>query len=400
MLRRTVVLGAGFSRAVSDQMPLTDGLGTMVSARLRDQGHDVPRDFEGGTFETWVSSLAEPQPYLSEAENLESRALFLRVASEIREVLVEVEQEVLSHPPAWSLQCFVGALHTARADVITFNYDTLLERAIGQQGRIDWDTSTQVSGVHVIQNRPAPPPTPGMWGIGSAETFRLLKLHGSLDVFWVPDDRTGATINRLGDGWRWTTGALDPRARELRLPGRSPFIVPPAATKSAFYGNPFSNQLWREAANALTSAEQVDVVGYSLPATDLVVSSMIKHALAESPSQVTVVNPCPDPVAGRLHDQGIEVSRIQCVSGDGAFDEYVDDFQRSFRPLLESSDAFKFALAQDSQLIVASGRNSGAPVLDMHVEAESGQSGFGSAIGCERERTKAPTREPSSEHPI
>jgi hypothetical protein len=349
-------------------MPLTDGLGVSVSAKLRSAGYDVPRAFEDGGFETWLSALAESQPYLSEAQNLENRSLFLRVAAEIHEAVLGAEHEVVSSPIKWSLQCFVGALHAARADVITFNYDTLLERALTHQARRDWETGTQATGQHAIQDRPAVPMAGGMWGIGDARTFRLLKLHGSIDIFWVPDDRSGGTINRFPMGRRWMSEAVDPRLRDVRLPGRSPFIVPPSATKSAFYDNPLSRQLWREAAEALSLAEAVDIIGYSMPPTDLVVSNMLRQSLAGSTSSVDVVNLNPDPVLESLSSLGVDATRVRSRRGPGAFKDYVCELERSFRPLLGSRDVFDFAVAQDSELLVAVGENFAAPVVALHAD--------------------------------
>ncbi|HRD99861.1 MAG TPA: hypothetical protein PLV68_01100, partial [Ilumatobacteraceae bacterium] len=61
-----LVLGAGFSKAVSGRFPLTDDLGTSAMALA---GVSRDRPFKDGRFEAWLSQLAEPQPYLSQAEN-------------------------------------------------------------------------------------------------------------------------------------------------------------------------------------------------------------------------------------------------------------------------------------------------------------------------------------------
>ena len=41
-----------------------------------------------------------------------------------------------------------------------------------------------------------PPPTYGAMEGFMVDTFRLLKLHGSLDWWWTPEDETGATLSR------------------------------------------------------------------------------------------------------------------------------------------------------------------------------------------------------------
>jgi len=52
------ILGAGFSRAISDAMPLTDELGNEVRRRLPDVATKRPHDFKNGYFEAWLSRLA------------------------------------------------------------------------------------------------------------------------------------------------------------------------------------------------------------------------------------------------------------------------------------------------------------------------------------------------------
>src|SRR6266568_3205067 len=66
-----LILGAGFSRAISDAAPLTDELGNLVVSRMSDDRLPAhPRGFEGGSFEVWLSRLGEDQPDLSVEANL------------------------------------------------------------------------------------------------------------------------------------------------------------------------------------------------------------------------------------------------------------------------------------------------------------------------------------------
>jgi hypothetical protein len=62
------------------------------------------------------------------------------------------------------------------------------------------------------------------------ETFRLLKLHGSLDWWWVPNDQSGSSLVRQTPPRRFEDPpqSLVPRF----VPGRERFVVPSRATKS------------------------------------------------------------------------------------------------------------------------------------------------------------------------
>jgi hypothetical protein len=131
--------------------------------------------------------------------------------------------------------------------------------------------------------------------------MRLLKLHGSIDWWWVPGDISGMSLAR--EGTYGTIGAPQRLAEELRdqhLPGRERFIIPPLATKSAYYRNPLTRQLWREAYEAISQAPRLTLIGYSLPTTDFVIAGMIRSGLAEREVRLEVVDKYPDDPIGRL----------------------------------------------------------------------------------------------------
>ena len=74
-----IILGAGFSKAIFPEMPTLDELGTLSIKRAGltdDPLIPILSSPSGFTFETWLATLAEPQPYLSEADNATNHALF------------------------------------------------------------------------------------------------------------------------------------------------------------------------------------------------------------------------------------------------------------------------------------------------------------------------------------
>jgi len=124
------VLGAGFSRAISTAMPLTDELGQAALDLLRDQ---LPPRLalttlpDGLNFEAWLSQLASDQPYLHDADNAQNQTAFLLFSEAIATILGDRVIEVLETAyPEWLLR-LVSTMHHSRATVITFNYDPLIE---------------------------------------------------------------------------------------------------------------------------------------------------------------------------------------------------------------------------------------------------------------------------------
>src|SRR5438094_806107 len=123
------VLGAGFSSAISDHLPLLHGLGRVVADALADQGDDVHELEEAFQydFESWLSYLAQGAPQLSESDNLRNQALFLDASFQIaRTLALRVRQALQGEPIIW-LQKLIEAWHEQRTSVVSFNYDTLVE---------------------------------------------------------------------------------------------------------------------------------------------------------------------------------------------------------------------------------------------------------------------------------
>lgn len=297
-VQEVVILGAGFSKALDDVMPTADQLGR--EAMRRAGVPDLSQATEGW-FERWLSRRAEPQPDLSAADNARYNETFLRVVEAIHVLLSERELQVTT-PPMW-LARLTSAWHFRRSTVVTFNYDTLVERAVESLGLWDfafgltteilpaaamrWDpypTERGRVGWHnVIEDLP-PLPAPLRTHEPLAPSFHLLKLHGSLNWYWVPGDSSGGTLNS------WYLLISDEIARRRFLPGREPFVVPPAATKTAYFMNPIMREIWSTAASAMRQARELHIVGYSLPMTDLLSSSMIAEGIAASKPSINLVN--------------------------------------------------------------------------------------------------------------
>ena len=101
-----------------------------------------------------------------------------------------------------------------------------------------------------------------------------LKLHGSID--WTQDNSQAIPI---------TTG-LQGKIKE-----RLPLIVPPIADKSQYYEVSLLRDLWFEAHSKLEQADEVVVVGFSLPLTDISVRYLFQSALRNNSTvKIVVVN--------------------------------------------------------------------------------------------------------------
>jgi len=360
-----VILGAGFSKAVDPTFPLVDELGELVRARVPDALTGAPPRFAAGSFERWLSRIAEPQPDLIDVVNLGNARDFEVVAGAIHEIMVSIEAEVFRTEIPWWLLRFAGLLHAERATVVTFNYDTVVEAAAARTLR--YGGPGALNTYSLTDGIPPDPPAGGGLSFGPSfvETFRLLKLHGSLDTYWVRGDSAGTSITRITDSvWVPDMGMSSPHLNAARnAPGRVPFIVPPASAKSAFFANSITRQLWQTAAERLAHCDQIAVIGYSIPMTDIVASAMLVTAQRASGAHIDIVNKRPGPVRKLLIDGGVPDAAIQIASR--SCEGYVDQLERQVAgpPIA----AIGPRLAESRPLAVAGAAGTVWPVVGLDV---------------------------------
>ncbi|WP_439377806.1 hypothetical protein [Amycolatopsis lexingtonensis] len=274
------LLGSGFSRAISEHMPTMGGLSEAIR---NDLGTKEPSPIPGqdsplaDNFEQWLSYLVEEPPWLSDGQKYRNRGAFSDVAESLHSVLSALQLHVTTStaPPAWLIQLveYWQAMGTA---VITFNYDLLVEMTwLALEPGRSW-TDLYTVPIAPIGSRVA-----GMWGSeGNDGGLRLLKLHGSLNWRYSgPSSPAGDQVFGVGYS-AWHSGGTErPDDSEELSADKVPMIVPPAAVKSPYYVNNTIQAMWRQAAKALRQADELVIIGFSLPPSDLIVSSMLATEL-------------------------------------------------------------------------------------------------------------------------
>lgn len=354
------ILGAGFSKAVAGNFPVAAQLLEPILERLKDRLNNGTKPHGGEGFEQWISRLAEDQPHLSADENLERSAAFLRVSQEIGKILIERENVTLTgQMPPW-LAKLLFAWHVRQATVISFNYDNLIECGVNSQHLPMFDRNPV--SIHDVLNRlpPLPPSIQneetrlsnlqggGMVSMASddfeqstpwRDTFRLIKLHGSISWYWVPDDATGATLQRWPNIGSFGQPAGDQRAEIRRqLPGRESFIAPPSSTKSRYLANPVIRQLWRDAFEALREADQIFFLGYSIPTQDQAAMSLIVEGIGDRKARIHIVDIDADRVRDNLAKLLVRYEPSQAEQEEGILAKKVTRLERRYRLKLHPGD--------------------------------------------------------------
>jgi hypothetical protein len=267
------ILGAGFSKALSAEMPLTSDLRDDIFSDPT-YADSLEADLWENNFEMLLTYLSQPHPWLPEKESLRNRAAFLDLSSAIQTHLLrrigKATQDIANQDTAW-MQHLFSCWKASRARVITLNYDTLIEILCG-------DDKTNTCDFYPVDMK-----TLVMNG-GSftrSSTFSLFKLHGSINWFYSGHDSASgediyATVYKGGlDGFFKT----DLRWQYSQLKHKVPLIIPPVLDKGLYFKNVSLRSTWEQALLALREADRIFCLGYSLPESDVTMRFFLQGEL-------------------------------------------------------------------------------------------------------------------------
>jgi hypothetical protein len=316
-------------------MPLVKSLGERLTTRNlatwqdlnRKHGEAVTRGkaLLEGDVEAGLDYLATAQPYLSEPDNLRNRALFGDVAMWLRQELFACERHAKGQPLRPWFKKLVDRWHAKQVPVITLNYDTLVEVTVASTNLKTPDGET-VNAWDVLAV-PIPPAEAGQLSAGPASrTFALMKLHGSLSWYYPGAPGYGQPICdiKLYDPWDSGTRPTWEEAGR-RAVGRLPFIVPPTFAKSVYFDHEVIRTLWRLAAEAVGEASTIYCLGYSLPAADGPMRSLL--ATRGSGKRVVVVNK--DDKAGKHYQCMLPAAQVDATFANAGVETFVDEYVAS-----------------------------------------------------------------------
>ena len=171
--------------------------------------------------------------------------------------------------------------------IITFNYDTLAERFLlksskwGPGDGYGFKPNLERESLRGSISKPT-------------STIRILKLHGSVGWHsggYLPEDRVTLTTKLL-EGF----GVVGSSKRDWDDLS-NPVMLAPSFMK--MFEHPVYYDLWSKAAHALRDAEDVVVIGYSLPEADAAAVALVTGALKYKKSPVLVVDPAADDLQER-----------------------------------------------------------------------------------------------------
>jgi hypothetical protein len=270
--RRVYILGAGFSRGFNPAMPLMADLAYEVTRALSLEP-TVLESFNGDV-EAWLSYLATRQPWDSEAAALRNLATFQEASSVIARVVDTASRDDAATRHE-ELLCLVLEWCVDGADVLTFNYDLLVEEALR-----GWERNASGPDLYplpLVERQPVGSHPFLTAGGPTAPLPSIYKLHGSVNWMYSGEENSTGPVT-LGPWQRSDPQQQAPRQRYL-YSDLKPLVVPPTSSKSPFYTHSALRALWAAAAAALREAEEIIVIGYSFPSTDQQVTTLLRTTL-------------------------------------------------------------------------------------------------------------------------
>lgn len=293
MTKRVFFLGAGFSKAIDNDYPLMKELTREIEVKISESsvaGHynEIPEIIKNNV-ESLLTYLSKDFPWKSDTMKYENRALYEEIIKLISQYFSNLAKESIEQTPINSfgekLSEYVCG-HLDDCNFITLNYDLLLEvTLLGSLKKIN--SSVDFSDFYKypmgwIGSRNQD----GKFGFSSYEEEckpnipAILKLHGSANWFWAGINPSDVIYYR-----NWNRNEKDNIDMGLR-----PYIIPPVMDKNAFYNHVVIHALWQQAEKLLKEADEICIIGFSFPQTDLSVKYLFQSALKDSTAKIYVVN--------------------------------------------------------------------------------------------------------------
>lgn len=285
------ILGAGFSKGYNPEVvPLIHeflDIAEKEGVLKPDEEHKELVDFIDKYFGEYSSVNIEKLASFLTTElipdiyqrNIYRDKLYGQLISIVTDTLSGIQDHPVNKNVQDTYKKFVDKVVKNRTNIITFNYDLILDKLLLDTGR--WLHTTGY-GVEIPLDVECLVPMDN-------SKMQYLKLHGSLN--WsrriVPHPKYGDRIVLSPFGFN-----VSHKYFPLIYTGSpsesfyDPFIVPPIMTKESFYKNTLLQNIWYEAKDLLCKANEIFIIGYSFPPADFPAEFLFRQSIASPPSEI------------------------------------------------------------------------------------------------------------------
>lgn len=268
--RRVFVLGSGFSKSFLPCMPTLNDLNALIPEGIPDEFPHFKAyceqflelcngDKDYLKIERLATSILSARIFPGERERLYHASLRFEMLRFIARTIWS--ESMVSGEAAVILRKFLESSaneeqHGENGTLfLSFNYDTLIERAIAA----DPELSKLMSVDYCVRIDPA---DRSAHRVKRNKTIDLIKLHGSLNWFTVKGCSEELDLNNVCQ--------VEPEDRSFPIYSEdTPIYIPMAHAKESFLRGSLFNVLWSKADFYLRNAEEIYFLGYGFPKTDL-----------------------------------------------------------------------------------------------------------------------------------
>lgn len=308
-MSKVFFLGAGFSKALNDNFPLLTDL-------MNENGNENIQNYLGkGSLKTHydelsttikenveelLTYLSTDLPWKSDITKHANEALYFAISDFISKKFIKLSRETQINQDIFNDFARYILNRHGEYNFITLNYDTLLEDLLikncPQQNKFEYEDFYQYP-MSTLNSRTGHPKWARSKHTDTAP--KILKLHGSANWFWAGTSPA--------DNIYYSNGNESDTVKA----GLKPYIIPPVMDKNAFYNHIAIRFLWQSAEQLLKEANEIYIVGFSFPPTDISVRFLFKSALRNSQAKIFIIN---SDKMGKLKKRYEEIFKENCVT--------------------------------------------------------------------------------------
>ncbi len=286
------ILGAGFSKAFNNKMPTMNELTEEISEKIGEIYKNLYKEYIKGKFtdfEDIITYLYQDLPWKNETEKHLHKGLYYRITELLVKIIKDKEPKDDEIKISKDESDFFSKIHKENANIITFNYDTIFERylikATKNNGKLfmNYDRKeldyydiyyhlpimsleARTSQIYDSKRRERKKGIP---------TVKISKLHGSVNWYYSGDARSGGELIY----YEYDKISGNEFEREKNRRDLVPLIIPPVLDKSGFMGISAIKIQWEMARRAIQDADNIYILGYSFPLTDMAIKLLFKSSV-------------------------------------------------------------------------------------------------------------------------
>lgn len=284
-------LGAGFSKAINSDFPLLNELSEKL---LGDDLDKVPNynfndyipDFCKNNIEALLTYLSSNLPWKSEKQKKADELLFICIAEKLQDYFIN-SLMYNSITQSFDFDNLWRYIMQEGSPIITLNYDLIPEKMLLLNTKYNERYNGYIENINNYEKFYRGKIIDAKHLVKDQFSLidympEIVKLHGSANWYYSGDEKYSQIY--CSDN--------ETAIEQTMTANMKPFIVPPVLDKTRFYGNKTLEYLWNKAFNYIAKAQEIYIIGFSFPETDLSIKYLFQSALKLNTylSQIYVIN--------------------------------------------------------------------------------------------------------------